>query len=146
MINSKKKGNRFENKLAAWLTSHGITSYKDSASGGGSREKGDIINNHNLTIESKAAKNIKLMEWWRQVEKSSSIHHTSPVLFIHQDGMSEDTWLVTMHSEDWAELLIHPLIATQKPLGREYNQKMMWAMSKIKQGVKELLNAVEEES
>lgn len=100
-INVKKKGNLWENKLANWLTDNGIKASKDGHSGGGSREKGDIVNNIDCTIESKACKKIELMEWWRQVEKNASTQGNSPLLFIHQDGMKDKEWLVTMHSEDW---------------------------------------------
>ena len=106
MTNVKKKGNLWENKLANWLRDNGIKAWKDGASGGGSREKGDVGNNIDMTIESKACKNIKLMEWWKQVDKSADIHHNTPVLFIHQDGMPDNEWLVVMHSEDWMDRLI----------------------------------------
>jgi len=61
-----------------------------------------------MTIESKAAKNIKLMEWWKQVSKSASMQRNRPVLFIHQDGMSTTPpeWLVVMSSEDWIDLVM----------------------------------------
>ena len=104
-INVKKKGNLWENKLAKWLHSHGYRAWRDSASGGGSREKGDVGNDIDMTIESKASKNIKLMEWWEQVDRSASVHKNEPVLFIHQDGMPDNTWLVVMHSDDWIELI-----------------------------------------
>jgi hypothetical protein len=104
MTNSKKKGNLWENKLANWLHDHGIKAWKDGHSGGGNREKGDVGNNIDCTIESKCAKTVKLMEWWRQTEHSASIHKNQPVLFIHQDGMSDSEWLVVMHSEDWVEM------------------------------------------
>ncbi len=104
-INSKKKGNLWENRLANWLYDKGYKAWRDGGSGGGSREKGDIGNNMDLTIESKAGKSIKLMDWWKQVEKSASIHHNSPTLFIHQDGMRVNEWLVVLHSEDWIELI-----------------------------------------
>ena len=45
MINPKKKGNLWENRLANWLKDNGIRAWKDGASGGGNREKGDIGNN-----------------------------------------------------------------------------------------------------
>lgn len=105
VINSKKKGNKWENKLANWLRDNGIKAWKDGGSGGGSREKGDVGNNLDLTIESKAAKTIKLMDWWKQVCKAASIHHNSPVLFIHQDGMPDNNWIVCIDSEDWIELM-----------------------------------------
>ena len=104
-INSKRKGNKWELNLAKWLRLNGIKAYRESSSGGGNAERGDIINNMNFTIESKAAKNINLMEWWRQVCHSASMHHNSPVLFIHQDGMARDSWLVVMESGDWLELI-----------------------------------------
>lgn len=104
-INSKKKGNLWENKLANWLFDHGIKAYKEGHSGGGDREKGDIVNNLDMTIESKAAKKIDLPDWWRQVDRAASIHGNSPVLFIHQDGMRDNEWLVVMHSEDWIDLI-----------------------------------------
>jgi len=102
MANAKKKGNQWENKLANWLRSHGFKATKDPSSGSFS-ERGDIVNNMNLTIESKAAKNIKLMEWWKQVDYAAAQQRNEPVLFIHQDGMSDNEWLVVMHSEDWIE-------------------------------------------
>lgn len=105
MVNVKKKGNQWENKLANWLRDHGIKAWKDGASGGGNREKGDVGNNLNMTIESKACKTIKLMDWWRQVNKSANMHHNQPVLFIHQDGMPDNEWIVCMHSEDWVEMV-----------------------------------------
>lgn len=104
MVNAKRKGNQWENRLAKWLTENGIKAWKDPASGGANREKGDIINNADMTIESKAAKTIKLMEWWRQVAYSASIHKNRPVLFIHQDGMGADEWLVVMNNSDWVEM------------------------------------------
>ena len=104
-MNSKKKGNAWENKLTNWLRDNGIRAWRDSQSGGGNREKGDVGNNVNMTIESKAAKVVKLPEWWRQTENSASLHGNTPVLFIHQDGMPDREWLVVMHSEDWKLLV-----------------------------------------
>lgn len=105
MVNVKKKGNVWENKLANWLIDNGIKAWKDAQSGGGNREKGDVGNNIDMTMESKAAKKIELMSWWKQVVASASKHKNSPVLFIHQDGMPDNEWLVVMHSEDWMDLV-----------------------------------------
>lgn len=104
MVNAKKKGNSWENKLANWLSDHGFRARKDGASGGTAREKGDIHNNEGFTIESKAYKQLALQEWWRQVTKSASLQGNSPLLFIHQDGMPDNEWMVVMHSEDWIDM------------------------------------------
>lgn len=102
MPNAKKKGNIWENKLANWLRSHGFKAYKDPSSGS-FYEKGDIANDMGLTIESKAAKKVNLMEWWKQVDEAAAHQRNEPVLFIHVDGMPDNEWLVVQHSEDWIE-------------------------------------------
>lgn len=151
-MNVKKKGNLWENKLANWLRDHGIKAWKDGASGGKDREKGDVGNNIDFTIESKAAKNISLMDWWKQVSKSASMHHNSPLLFIHQDGMRSEPpeWLVVLHSEDFIELLgdalkmrnsgvleqIEPTLSKDQARTVEYNLER--ARYHTKQALKEM--------
>lgn len=137
-INSKKKGNKWENKLANWLADNGFKAWKDGASGGGTREKGDIGNNLDMTIESKAYKQIKLMEWWRQVDKSASIHRNQPVLFIHQDGMPDNEWLVTMHSEDWIEMLKQARSSKQVSTNKSEDYKKKWAIDNALVALKKL--------
>ena len=135
MINSKKKGNLWENRLANWLTDNGIKASKDGASGGGNREKGDIVNNINCTIESKAAKNIKTMEWWKQVVSSADKHHNTPLLFIHQDGMREDEWLVVLNNYDWLDL-----VKGDKKIDTSYQDpKIKWDIKNAVEVLKKLL-------
>lgn len=136
MVNSKKKGNLWENKLANWLRDNGIKAWKDGASGGGSREKGDIGNNINMTIESKAAKNIILMDWWKQVKKSAELHQNSPVLFIHQDGMGEEDWLVVMSNHDWLESIKTPKVETGETTD---DRSMKWALQGLKTAIQKVL-------
>lgn len=137
MVNVKKKGNVWENRLAEYLTSKGIRAWKDSASGGGNREKGDIGNDLDFCIESKAAKNIKLMEWWGQVSRSASQQQNSPVLFIHQDGMPAQEWLVVMHSEDWVEFV-------QNEKQSEYTDpKLKWAIKSAIDSLKRVLKLLD---
>lgn len=136
MVNSKKKGNHWENNLANWLRDNGIKAWKDGMSGGGNREKGDIGNNLNMTIESKAAKNIKLMDWWKQVKHSASQHLNAPVLFIHQDGMPEEEWLVVMNNHDWLEAIKSPKVE----IGETTDDRgMKWALEGLKIAVNKVL-------
>lgn len=104
MVNVKKKGNRNENDLANWLNSHGFKATKDPSSGSHT-ERGDVANNLDLTIETKACKKVELMKWWKQVTLAASQQRNSPALFLHIDGMPKDEWLVVLHSEDWAEMM-----------------------------------------
>lgn len=145
-INSKKKGNLWENKLAKWLAQHGFKAWRDSASGGGSIEKGDIGNSLDMTIESKAAKRIELASWWKQVDHSASIHKNEPVLFIHQDGMSENEWLVVMHSNDWIEHIKKAkqekeVIYTEKEDSRE----LKWKLDNLVRSAKDLIKQLGKE-
>ena len=138
-VNSKKKGNKWENNLANWLRDNDIKAWKDGMSGGGTREKGDIGNNIDCTIESKAAKNIKLMEWWRQVVKSALTHGNQPVLFIHQDGMPNNEWLVVMHSEDWVDMMKKSLIdKIEIEVEQGDSREKLWAIQEAIRGLKKL--------
>lgn len=138
MVNSKKKGNLWENRLTNWLRDKGIKAWRDNQSGGGNREKGDVGNNLDMTIESKAAKSIKLMEWWKQVSSAADKHGNSPVLFIHQDGMREDNWLVVMHSEDWAALVVKEAEEPDYSLSSEDREKR-WALENLKSAITKAL-------
>lgn len=104
-INSKKKGNRFENIWANWLVDHGIKAWKDGASGGGDKEKGDVGNNLNLHMEVKAVKRINLKEVWKKAEYECQKTHNRPLLAIHFDGMAEDEFLVVINNYDWLDLI-----------------------------------------
>lgn len=136
-INSKKKGNLWENKLAKWLSSKGIKAWKDSASGGGSREKADIGNNFNLHIECKAVKAINLKKVWDKAVIESNKTHNIPHIFIHFDGMIDDEYLVVLHSEDWAELFKQAW--APKTIQGELSRSEKYKVDKLIQSAKEVL-------
>lgn len=103
-MNVKKKGNKGENQFANYMQTQGIKMYRNSSSGGG-MQKGDINNNLDLTIEVKTVKKLNTQEAWYQVNRDASIAHNMPVLAVHYDGMMKDTWLITIHSEDFIDML-----------------------------------------
>lgn len=138
MTNAKKKGNQWENKLANWLRSHGFKATKDPSSGSHS-ERGDIVNDLNLTIESKAAKTVKLMEWWKQVDYAASQQRNEPVLFIHVDGMGDDEWLVVMHSEDWVERMKGNVENKQSYV----DPKAKYALNRLRDNIREVIKYIE---
>lgn len=132
---SKQKGNIWESRLATWFRTHGIRAWKDDKSGGGSKEKGDIGNDIDMTIESKAGKQIKLMEWWRQVRRSAAMHRNAPVLFIHEDTMPQDEWLVVMSSYDWIEF-----VKGQKEVDTSYKDPTaVWELRNLVEAAKKVI-------
>lgn len=105
MINSKRKGNNFENKFANWLKDNGIKAWKDGASGGGTREKADVGNNLNLHFEIKAVKRINLQEVWKKALLECGKTHNDPVIAIHFDGMKDDNFLMVLDNHHFLDIL-----------------------------------------
>src|SRR3990167_1160259 len=105
MINSKKKGNIWENRLANWLRDNGIKAYKDGASGGGSREKADVGNDLNIHFEVKGVKKISLHSVWKKACHECTKTHNEPVLAIHFDGMPDDKFLMVLDNDHFLDLL-----------------------------------------
>lgn len=60
MINVKKKGNAGENAFAKFLVDNGIKAWKDSASGGGDREKADVGCNIGMHFEKRQINSFEL--------------------------------------------------------------------------------------
>src|SRR3990167_5036662 len=108
MMNSKKKGNAGENEFSAWLNDNGIKAWKDSMSGGGTREKGDIGNNIDCTIEVKTVKKLNLQSVWQKLAINAEKHQNSPLLAIHFDGFPKDKWLMVLDNYDWLTLIKKP--------------------------------------
>ena len=103
-INSKKKGNHFENLWANWLRDQGIKASRDAYSGGGDREKSDVANNLGYNFEVKAVKKLHLQKAWRQSVKAAGVHNT-PCVVTHFDGMAQDQFLITIDNWHFLELI-----------------------------------------
>jgi len=103
-MNAKKKGNAGENKFANWLQQNGIKAYRNSSSGA-NQWKSDIHNLLGINFEVKTVKKLNLLEAWKQSDGDSSLAKSIPMLAIHFDGMTENTWLMVLHSEDWIDLI-----------------------------------------
>lgn len=139
MLNAKKKGNRGENVFANWLVDNGIKAWKDSASGGGNNEKGDIGNNLNIHFEVKTVKKIGLMEVWKKATLECQKTHNAPVLAIHFDGMPEKEWLMVIHSEHFLELL-----NGGSPIETVYDDpKKKWAVQNLIESAKKVIKLYE---
>lgn len=139
-INSKKKGNKGENKFANWLVKNGIKAWKDGASGGGSNEKADIGNNLNLHFEIKTVKKIGLLEVWKKALLECQKTHNLPVLGIHFDGMPEEEWLMVVSSQHFLELLQ----GESAPVDMSYEDpKQKWAIKNLIEASKKVLKFYE---
>lgn len=130
MPNSKKKGNKGENKFANWLIANGIKAWKDGASGGGNNEKADVGNNLNIHFEVKTVKKIGLMETWQKALHECGKTHNDPVLAIHFDGMPENKWLIVLDNDHFLDLL------TKEGVKNDYQDpKFGYALSNLKDAI-----------
>lgn len=105
MINSKRKGNNNELALASLFREHGFKVWRDSASGAGNGDKGDLNNDMGFCFEAKCGKSINVWDAWEQVKQSSAMNKNIPVLLLRRDGMPKDEHIVGMHILDWIELV-----------------------------------------
>jgi len=133
-INSKKKGNLWENKFANWLRDNGIKAWKDGASGGGSREKADVGNNLNLHFEVKAVKKINILRVWEKACHECTKTHNQPVIAVHFDGMPDNEWLMVIHSEHFLDLLV------KEGVENDYvDPKLKWKVNNLKQAAHDVI-------
>lgn len=104
---AKAKGSRFEKYVLDYirqnLDSH---AYQPAGSGNG-LEKGDVyLPNHDVVIEVKNQKTIKLIDFWEQTEDQA--HHQMPCLVMRHPKFAEGKkTLAVVHFEDLCELLKH---------------------------------------
>lgn len=138
MINAKKKGNHFENFVANYFTDNGIKMSRDSASGAGTREKGDISNSQNFHLECKSVKRINLLEVWNKAKVECEKTHNEPVLAIRFDNMPEGEFLITISNDHFLELL------TGGQTIPELSKENKWKVQKAIQACKDLLKAYDE--
>lgn len=130
-INSKKKGNLWENKFAQFLVKNGIKAWKDGASGGGLNEKADVGNNINIHFEVKAVKKINLKEVWYKAEYECTKTHNTPVIAIHFDGMPEDKFLMVIDNDFFINLLTGESVANN-----DYQDpKFKYALKNLKESI-----------
>jgi len=109
MKNPKRKGNNGELLFAEWLREHGFRAWRNSSSGAGVN-KGDINNSmtilgEGISFEVKTVAKLNLLKAWRQCQNDANKSHTIPILATHFNGMQDKTWLVTMSSEDFVEII-----------------------------------------
>jgi len=134
-MNSKKKGNLWENKFANWLVANGIKAWKDGASGGGLNEKADVGNGLNLHFEVKAVKKINLQEVWKKACHECGKTHNDPVLAIHFDGMPDNKWLIVLDNDHFLDLL-----TKEEGIKTDYQDpKLKWAFSRLKNEINSVM-------
>ena|SRR3990167_1354986 len=140
MINSKKKGNLWENRFSNWLIDNGIKAWKDGMSGGGDREKADVGNNLNLHIEVKGVKKVNLQKVWKKALQECEKTHNSPLIAIHFDGMKDDEFLIVINNYDWLDLVK----GESAPIDMTYEDpKQKWAIKNLIEASKKVLKFYE---
>src|SRR3990167_4003960 len=103
MINSKRKGSKFELKFAKILRSSGLDkkARRSFMSGATWSWKSDIYSKLNYAFELKKQEIIHLWKWWEQAE-SQRKPYKPPVLVISSNNRPI---LCTMKLEDWINLI-----------------------------------------
>ena len=140
MINSKKKGNIWENNWKNWLLLKGIRAWKDAQSGGGNREKSDVGNDLNINFEVKAGKNISLQKAYKQSLDAAVATHTIPNVVIHYDGMPQDEFLIVMNNNDWMDLYRK---SVEPKTTKTENRELQWVISNLREACKKALKKLE---
>jgi len=141
-VNSKKKGNLWENRWANWLKNNGITSNarRNRGSGGG-LYKSDVHNDLGISFEVKAGKAISLQKAFTQSQRDAEKSRTTPYVVIHYDGMPEDTFYVVMTNWDWADLIKK----AQEPKTTQYafNRQDKYTIQHAIKSLKDVLKLLE---
>lgn len=139
MINSKKKGNLWENRWAKWLIDNSIKAWKDGGSGGGNREKSDVGNNINANFELKAVKKLNLLKAWKQSQSASDKTHNTPYVIVHFDGMADDEFLVVMNNYDWLDL-----VSGEQEVDTGYvDPKLKWSIQRLVDSAKTVIKQLD---
>ncbi len=135
----KKKGNLGESRVYKWLRATGIdkTATRNTSSGSGII-KSDVVNSLGLNIEVKTVKKLNLKKAFEQSERDAFKSHTIPCVFTHFDNMSQDTWLVTLHSEDWKDLWLK----AREPKTVNPDRTLRWSLERLKQAVNQVLTLI----
>ena len=95
---ARAKGKRLEDYVADQIVAKGIDpkARRDSGSGNGDREKGDIVTSmmilgQNAGIECKNQKNIAIQDWWRQTKLLEKLQREPVLVFKIEDERWEET-------------------------------------------------------
>ena len=109
---ARQKGKDLEDKIADLLIEKGLDSKarRDSASGAGTREKGDICTSaqlfgRNLGIEAKNQETLHIPDWWRQVEKLEVLGR-EPILIYKLPKRNPRVRLVSIYLDTFLDMLV----------------------------------------
>lgn len=140
MVQSKKKGNRGENLWANWLTSNGITAYRNSGSGSGIA-KSDVHNALGANFEVKTVKHLNLKKAWQQSQSDANKAHSTPYLVVHLDGMKENDWFIVMNNYDWLDLMKKSI---EQPTPQNPNRELRYKGVRAVQAINDFLKEFKE--
>ena len=101
-INSKKKGARFERKLASLFREYGYTESRRTAQYcGNTGDASDVVGLPGIHIEAKHQERMQLYDWMEQAKRDAQGSGSFPAVF-HKKNNAEI--LVTMRFDDWMQI------------------------------------------
>lgn len=137
------KGKTLENFVADRIVVHGLDpkARRDSGSGNGNREKGDIVTSmmilgRNVGIEVKNQTNIAIPQWWKQVEKLEKLGR-EPVLAFKLRGDALEATKVVLNLETLLRLVKKANSASLEPYRPEQpmtdnERKRKWVIEDLR--------------
>lgn len=149
---AKAKGKLLEDYVADQIISKGIDSRarRDSASGAGTREKGDIctsmmILGRNAGIECKNHSSLHIPEWWKQTQKLEVLGR-EPVLVFKVKGDSLEDAKVVVYLNTFLDLVSSA--SNDEEIIQEDSQSMKtvkYQAQFIKEAVNKILKTINRE-
>jgi len=137
---AKAKGKRGEMEVVNLLRESGIdkSAMRDPGSGGGNREKSDIINSLNYNMEVKWRENLNIWKAIEQVETYSNMNHAIPSVFFRRSRMNE--WWVAIPFSEWGKLMK----SYKGPKTPSNNREFYWDLNNLKNAIRKVTKHIKE--
>lgn len=140
MQNPKLKGVRGEKEIVNLLRETGVdtTARRDPGSGGGNRDKTDVINSIDYVIEVKRQERLNIFNAIEQAEGYSEMNHAVPSVFFKRNRMTE--WWVAIPYSEWGKLKKR----SKLPKTPSNNRELYWDLNQLKNALRKVMKHVRE--
>lgn len=103
MVNSKRKGARFERLLAIALRGYGYETRRTAQYCGNTGDASDVVGLPGIHIEAKHQEQMRLYDWMEQAKRDAAAGNGKKLPAVFHKKNNREV-LVTMTLEDWMEI------------------------------------------